>query len=84
MFYMVLNNALQPQSPAASGFLKAKSMDVDANNKLYFEDKALADEFAEWLAARNQGQRYYRAKVEDYVQTQEPPVVWKNKDKKDG
>lgn len=80
--FMVLNNAFQPMSPSVSGFYKAKELPSDTA-KLYVDKRDLAEEFAEWLAHKNLNNRFYLVEVLDYVQTEEPPVVWKTKTKKD-
>jgi hypothetical protein len=82
VFYVILNSQLQPQSPDQTGFIKSLNPESPApHNKLFFEEgkKDLAERFAEWLAGKYSGQKFYLAHITDYVQTAEPPIQWKNK-----
>jgi hypothetical protein len=80
--YLVVNSALQPMSLVQQGFIKTLTeeetalVNKEGTNTLAIPNKEIATKFAEWLASKNQGQRYYLFELVDYVQTQDPPVKW--------
>lgn len=80
--FLVLNNGFQPVSIFQQGFQKTLSEEdiklLDTSS-LAINSKEIAEKFAEWMASKHQGQRFYLFEMLDNVQTADPPIKWGKK-----